>query len=214
MMIFAKSRNRTISVLFIVILMLAISHNATCNIPSSSMKGGNEVNLNSEKTLTQVSVSLGIPTAKLLELLNIDPDTNLNSTIRELNIDQNQIDYATIRFRKELWGYSLNIVLIGMVVIFLSLSLTGIIVGQLRFIATKNLDKAAKQIIPKLDNVKYRDTSYNSVVAAITALHLHLQEAEESSKMTLAWSREPVSVWKTSSKFSMPNRAILGLKRR
>jgi hypothetical protein len=182
----------------------------TILIPEEVLKSG----IPEDTALVELSVILGIPTSKLLEILKVNPETSLYTTIEELGITQEDIESARKEFRKIRWGYSWSIVLIGMIVIFLSLSLTGFLVGQIRHLAKNPREKKPKKkIIPRLANVKYRDTSYNSVIAAITALHLHLQEAEESSKMTIAWSREPVSVWKTSNKFNMPNRAIRGLKR-
>ncbi len=112
--------------------------------------------------------------------------------------------------------YSWSIVLIGMLVIFSSLSLTGLVISQLQNLSLfSKLSRlfTRRKMIPKLKDNKSRDTGIDAVIAAVTALHYHIQEAEESNKMIIAWTREPVSVWKASARFLMPNRIMRERKR-
>lgn len=176
-------------------------------------------------TLLDLSREESIPPSRLKEYLELPSETDKNISLAELNITDENIEVARTGFRRGLWRFSWNIVIVGMIVIFLSLSLTGILIGILsrlvifseksptRGIKTskKSVKKGATGV--KIENIKSRDTGNKAVIAAITALHLHLQEAEELSKMTLSWKREPVSVWKTSGKFDMPNR-VLGERKR
>jgi Na+-transporting methylmalonyl-CoA/oxaloacetate decarboxylase gamma subunit len=173
-----------------------------------------------ETTLAEVSTQTGIPVVNLINYLELPADTDRTKTLSELGVTGERIEEARSHFSDKVWGFSWNIVLVGMIVIFVSLSLTGFFINLLSRIvklserertkaATKKKksgEQETKRV--KIKDIKSRDTGYNAIVAAITALHFHLQEAEELSKMTLAWKREPVSVWKTSGKFDMPNRVI------
>lgn len=162
-----------------------------------------------DSTITEVSLSLGIPSSKLVEHLGLDPDTDRTMTLSDLQIDPDEVERARIGFKKESWRFSGNIVIVGMLVIFLSLSVTGLFVALLSKVVSVSENSGSKgKKVNKASpiDVKSRDTSYNAIVAAITALHLHLQDAEEFGKMTLSWEREPVSVWKTTGKLDMPNR--------
>jgi ornithine carbamoyltransferase len=173
-----------------------------------------------ETTLAEVANQTGIPVINLINYLELPVDTDRNMTLEELAVTEDMIEEARSHFSGKIWGFSWNIVLVGMLVIFSSLSLTGLFIGLLSRIVklsereTKSLSAKKKKSAGretkrvKIKDIKSRDTGYNAIVAAITALHFHLQEAEELSKMTLAWKREPVSVWKTSGKFDMPNRVI------
>jgi len=176
-------------------------------------------------TLSELSKQLSIPTSKLKDFLELPQETNNNLSLGELGINSDQVKSAQHLFRKRIWGFSWNIVLVGMLVIFCSLSLTGFFIGLLskvvifsekpptKPLAVKAKTKKREPTKVKISDIKSRDAGYNAVVAAITALHFHLQEAEEISKMTLSWKREPVSVWKTSGKFTMPNRIIHEIKK-
>ena len=173
-----------------------------------------------EITLEELSKQLSIPTGKLKEYFKLPPALDNTSTLAELNVDKAKVEAAHKQFRNRIWGFSWNVVLVGMLVIFCSLSLTGFFIGLLSKIVKysentvsqdrksdkKRTKKESTRV--KIADLKSRDAGYNAVIAAITALHFHLQEAEELSKMTLSWKREPVSVWKASGKFEMPNRLL------
>ncbi|MBW6515525.1 MAG: OadG family protein [Candidatus Cloacimonetes bacterium] len=172
-----------------------------------------------ETTLEELSKQLSIPSDKLKKYLDLPLGLDNTTTLAELQIDQEKVEKAHKQFRSKIWGFSWNIVLVGMLVIFCSLSLTGLFIGLLSRVVKysekppiygKKSDNDKKQVAKKVKiaDLKSRDAGYNAVIAAITALHFHLQEAEELSKMTLTWKREPVSVWKTSGKFDMPNRVL------
>ena len=177
-----------------------------------------------EDTIAELSLNLSIPASKLIEFFELPIETDRGLTLAELNISADDVEAARQKFRKTIWGFSWNIVLVGMLVIFSSLSLTGLLIGALsravifserpaktaKSAKGKTEDREAKRI--KVDDLKSRDSGYNAVIAAITALHFHLKEAEEISKMTLSWKREPISVWRTSGKLDMPNRVIRSLK--
>lgn len=168
-------------------------------------------------TLSELSEELGIPATKLKEYFHLSSDTDKHTTLHDLEISEESIEAAKEHFRRDLWRFSWNIVLVGMLVIFCSLSLTGLFIGllsKLVFLSErKELPKKEQKSTQnrvkaglKVKDLKSRDAGYNAAIAALTALHFHLQEAEELSKMTLSWTREPVSVWKTSGRLDSPNR--------
>ena len=171
-------------------------------------------------TLEELAKQLSIPPSKLKEHLELPAETNIHATLAQLGVDQEMVSQAQTEFRKKIWGFSWNIVLVGMLVIFSSLSLTGLFIGLLgKVVRYSENTRQRKQILrgkkarsktvkASMGDIKSRDAGYNAVIAAITALHFHLQEAEELSQMTLSWKREPVSVWRTSGKFDLPNRVL------
>jgi len=168
-----------------------------------------------ETSLYDLSIKLDVPVKTLKEYFKLDSKANVNASISSLGIDGSMIENAYSQFQDRKWVFSWGVVLIAMVVILLSLAATGFFVYA--FGVAVNYFDRDKKILTRVDNlnksIKSRDTSYDAVIAAIIALHCHLKEAEESEKLTLAWKREPVSVWKASSKFYLPNRTITERKK-
>ncbi len=176
-------------------------------------------------TITDLSLELNIPPGWLIDYLELSPETARDYSIEELGISLEEVEEVRLAFENRKWRFSWNIVAVGMLVIFLSLSLTGVFISLLSRIVifSERQEKKGKPDREKslerkkakvgIGDVKSRDSGYNAVIAAITALHFHLEEAEEFGKMTLSWKREPSSVWRTSGKFEMPNRIIREIKK-
>lgn len=162
-------------------------------------------------TLDDLSLVLSVPTGKIIEALELDEDVDRSKLIiDDLGLGLQEIKEAYDRFKEQRWHYSWNIVLVGMIVIFSSLALTGFFVGQLSSIGReKKPGKKTKQHPDTQNDAKQKK---DSVIAAIATVHLHLKEAEESERLIIAWNREPVCVWKTSGKMVMPNQARENLR--
>jgi len=151
-------------------------------------------------TLDDLSLILSVPAGKLIEALGEHEDIDRSILIEDLGIGINEIQEAYRKFIEQRWSYSWNIVLVGMIVIFSSLALTGFLVGQLSNIGRKKRPKKEQKTNTQDQKIEKKD----SLIAAITTVHLHIKEAEESERLIIAWNREPVCVWKTSGKMMMP----------
>ena len=169
-----------------------------------------EVKYTADNNLQEISLIVHIPLGKLIEILDISKiSDNHLKPIKELGIGVEDIERAQVQYKKDLWKYSANIVLLSMLVIFLSLALMGFFIGLLKsFVEMPKVSTAigkAPSVTDKLQE-KPETRRYNDIIAAIATLHLHIREAEESNRMIIAWQREPVSVWKTSGKLTMTSR--------
>ncbi|MFA5499114.1 MAG: OadG family protein [Candidatus Cloacimonadia bacterium] len=172
----------------------------------------NKEEITPNSNLIEVSEKIDIPIKTLKEYLRLDSSVDVKASISSLGVDAVMIDDAVNRFTSRKWIFSWGVVGIAMGVIFLSLIVTGTFV-HLFGIAVSYFDRDKKtpaRTDSESKDIKSRDTSYDAVIAAIIALHTHLKEAEESERMILAWKREPVSVWKASSKFSLANKLFGG----
>jgi len=163
-----------------------------------------DIDYNSDTNLIELSTILSIPVSKLREYFELPENIDEDKTLYELGITNNSINEASIKFEKEKWQYSLNIVLVGMIVIFSSLSLTGLFISQLRRIGGEKKYKSISKNLSDKEHGKRISTNYannhNNIIAAIATLKIYTLEAEENEKLIIAWNREPVSVWKTSGK--------------
>jgi len=170
---------------------------------SAEGKTLHNIEYSTDNTLREISLLSSIPVSKLSELLIPGEEVETDVPLESLGISIDDVETARIKFEDQLWRYSWNIVLVGMIVIFASLIVTGLCVGHLHLVVSTNFPKT-KDKIKKSQNVE-KVGKYTDIIAAITAVHLHIKNAEDDEKLIIAWNREPVSVWKTSSKFLMPN---------
>ncbi|PID28964.1 MAG: hypothetical protein CSB55_02535 [Candidatus Cloacimonadota bacterium] len=144
-------------------------------------------------------------------------------SLKDFNIDEKILLQAKKDFEKYKVRFGLGITLVGMLVVFISLMLIGIIISQMEHITKyeerkrkKKEEIAAKKVFhTSCGKISTSETevSMNSIAAVITALHIHRLEAEESHKLHLTWKRTPVSVWRASFKTMMPNKEYNYTKR-
>lgn len=180
-----------------------------------------KVDLSNNQTINQLAMSSQIPVKKLAEFLEINISEDGKTKLKELGISNSQIQQAIDKFNEQKVGFSIGIVIVGMSVVFFSLILTGFIIAQIRHIT--HIDKIKeKKIKTARTTVKTSvgkvsgpqpDISTNAVVAAITALQLHIKEVDEQNKMLLTWRRTRLSMWKSYYKVMMPNREINQVRR-
>jgi len=178
------------------------------------------------ETLFHAAAKHELPIKKMTEYLNqagakIDLSLDRGKTLEELNITENMILKAKEKFAKNRLNFGLGITLVGMVVVFASLILIGFIISQLVHI-TKHEERkknkialAKNKVSTSIGSVSTIESgvSMNSIVAVVTAIHMHRLEAEESQKMLLTWQRTPVSMWRSSVKTMMPNKEYNYTKR-
>ncbi|MGC9336517.1 MAG: OadG family protein [Candidatus Cloacimonadia bacterium] len=111
----------------------------------------------------------------------------------------------------------LDIVITGIVVVFISLSIVTAIISLFKYFAKpsskkneiqKNTKKAIHNRITSVTGgTKYASQSVDQEVlsAIITTIFLYESEVENQSRVLLTMQRAKISSWKQSAKFFMPN---------
>ncbi len=187
---------------------------------------GNKTNKSTEpitkkSTIMSISKGFDIPIKKLRGKLNLKREDS-DKTLEELNIPVKKVNGIISTFKSNLMEFSWGVVFIGMLVVFLSLLLIGFIIGQLQHIENLSRKKEKKYSANTLSvntsvgkvTAPSDQISANAIVAAVTALHLHVLEIEETNKLLLTWKRTSLNLWRYYYKFKMPNREFSQLKRR
>jgi Na+-transporting methylmalonyl-CoA/oxaloacetate decarboxylase gamma subunit len=179
-----------------------------------------EVQIDSKATFKEVSFQVDIPLKKLANLLSreIEPE----QIVAESGVTVAEIREAIEKFEQIEDSYNWSIVLIGMVVVFLSLILIGILIGLLQQLnkwdeikerQNKRVSKGKKSKIKKITAVD-GNLSNDAIVAVISAIYLHELEVEERNKLNLTWKRAPLSMWRSANKVSFPNKTFFKVRRK
>lgn len=174
-----------------------------------------KVNLTSDLTLEQAAGKIKIPVKKLIEITGLDSGTNINQTLAELDLTEEEILKAENEFRKTRNYYYLGIVIIGMLIVFLSLALVGWVINQLKFLQGFSKEKkiAVQTSLGKIISTP-EHLSRDAIIAVISTVYLHELEAREQNKLLLTWKRSSLSLWRAAGKINMPNRLFPnGLRR-
>jgi len=167
-------------------------------------------------SLTEVAFKLQIPLKQLNFYLDIDLKTESEKTLDELHISRSALKKALKNYSENQSSFYSGIILVGMLIVFLSLIMVGLIIDRMKFL--KHLDNYQKQKLVKSRKntlqVMGEKISQNDIVAAITAVYLHELETEEESKLLLTWKRATQNPWNTAAKFNMPNRVFFQERRK
>lgn len=178
-----------------------------------------QLQIDKNTTIADLSVATEIPIKKLANIMKMD--LNQHDLLSELGISQEDTIAAVKEYEKVKVDFFWNIVLIGMVIVFASLIVTGFLIGLLKHIniieelkEKKALDKAnsGKTKIKKITTTN-GNLSNDSIVAVITAIYLHELEVDEKNKMNLTWKRTPLSMWRASNAVNLPNRNFHKVRR-
>lgn len=160
-------------------------------------------------TLQEAAVRADIPVKKLKYYLDLDLLVDNSLTMAELKIAQADYQQVIEKFSRNRRSFYLGIVLVGMSIVFLSLALVGFIINHIRILHFfDNFRKNKKNISTPVTistSARGLNLSQNDIVALITAIYLHEQEAEEQDRLLLTWKRASISMWKAASKIQMPN---------
>ena len=160
------------------------------------------------ESLAEIATHCGVPVKKLNEFLPGD-DIDIYAPLGTQGFGKADVMQARQRFIEQRTGYVTGIVIVGMLVVFASLIIIGLVINQLRHVDPQNRKKKAQKAAPeataKAQPEPEPDVSTNAIIAVITALHLHVQEVEEQHKLMLTWKRTPMSMWR-AGKVTMPNR--------
>lgn len=206
---------------FLAIVLHCNTLSAKIQVPSEQMKELISEAIDQGKSVREITlkVEIGLPASNIIEILDLpglDPDKPI---IEQPELTAARLHQAIIEFDQKKWGFSWSIVLVGMLVIFTSLLITGTFVSQiqnLHFNDLRNLfSKQKKKKLPEISaSSSQTNISPNAIIAVICALNAHIQDAETQNKLELTWSREPVSLWKSTNKINLPNTVYAYKKRR
>lgn len=171
----------------------------------SSKYGINELN-----TVFETSAKLNIPVKKLKELMGLNPLDRSTDNASLQRLEKTPLEMIELKqvFDANRIQYGSSITLVGMLVVFLSLALSSIIISQLVHLNATPKPKVIK--LGKDGSIKKAPDGLNRniVVAAITALHLHVHTIEERRRLLLTFKRTPQNLWRTSGMHEMPNRNL------
>ncbi len=185
---------------------------------ASAVWAEDKLSVTGDMTLLQTARAMKMPVKKLVQKLELPHETPRTSTIGELGITKEQLEEVHKDFHGNLMAFCTSITITGMLVVFLSLIVTGVIISQIKHINQKpkkvnTPEQTVKTSIGKVTGPQ-PDISTNAIIAVITALHLHIAEAEERQKLLLTWKRAPLSLWRGSSRSAMPNQTYFQAKGR
>jgi len=164
---------------------------------------------NGNANLKQISGMYSIPVKKLKSMLNLDSnDRSLNDkSLVSLNIPLQDILRIREEFNSDIFITGSSILLAGMTVVFVALLLTYFIISLLRHLNTG--EKTLKTILDTSNRgnliSKIEKVSNDEIIAAITAVHLHLHKQEERRRIALTFQRSSTNYWRAAGKSDMPN---------
>ncbi len=158
-------------------------------------------------TILEISKKSDIPPKKLKLILGIEQSISNQTQLSTLKITQEKINLEIKKFQKEKRNFYQSIVMIGMVIVFASLLLVGIIIGQL-----KRLQKPMRSPIKKISVPQ--NIEGGEIIAITVAIFLHENEAEEQNKMILTLDNQLHNVWSAGKENDMPNRKFFLHKNR
>ena len=167
-----------------------------------------------KNSLAETAFQLEIPVKQLKIYLKLDPVTDPNLTLEELHVSKNSVRQALAAYNKSQHSFYTGIVIVGMLIVFVSLLIVGLIIQRMK--SLEYFDKKKEKTLSKsrVTAVRGVQTSQNDIIAAITTVYLHELEAEEQSRLLLTWKRASLSLWNAAAKFNMPNRVFFNNTRR
>ncbi len=167
-------------------------------------------------TFREISESTDLPIKKLINILGLEIKDD-EETPAQYGITKLQLDKAVTNYNKSRYNYYWGIVIIGMIIVFLSLALVGLIIKQLKWMSwIEKFSLKRKTVSTSLGKLISETTSprANDIIAVITAIYLHELETREQNKLLLTWKRASLSFWKATNNIDMPNRVFFHGNRR
>ncbi len=173
----------------------------------SAVLGFNELN-----TVSEVSSLLQVPIKKFKQLTistrgPLDRSMD-HMTLQALQLNPKEVKRACDIYQENRMAHGLSITLVGMLIVFSALVLTSIIISQLHRVniaptaPVANIIKVNPQgqVTDQPQNL-----SSNVIIAAITALHLHINSIAERRRLILTFKRASVNLWHASRVTELPN---------
>jgi hypothetical protein len=167
-----------------------------------------------KNNLAETAFQLEIPVKQLKIYLELDPDTDLNLTLEELHVSKKAVSQALAAYEESQHSFYTGIVIVGMLIVFVSLIIVGLIIQRMQSLKYLDKKKEKKISLSRVTGTNGRKISQNDIIAAITTVYLHELKTEEQSRLLLTWKRASLSLWNASAKFNMPNRVFFKDMRR
>lgn len=175
-----------------------------------------KLDLKPNTTFKQISAQTHIPVNKLSDLL--EGKYSKETTLAKSGLEKVDIENAVKKYSETKNRYFGAIVIVGMLIVFMGLVLTGFVISLLKHLNRMDKPKenmttnGKKPIIKKITPIK-GNLSNDSIVAVVTAIYLHELEVDEKNKINLTWKRAPLSMWKSSSVVNLPNRNFFNTRK-
>jgi len=155
------------------------------------------IEYSTEKSLIDISRELNIPEQKFKEVLQIEKNISNQKTLAELQIDSTKFATGLQKYEETKSTFLRGIVLVGMLIVFISLSLVGFLIGQLQHLHLFE----RKKVSSKIDEKTYS----NNEIAAMVTIYLHEKKVEQQNNLLVTWTRAPVNMWRASNVNDFPN---------
>jgi hypothetical protein len=164
-----------------------------------------ETKITSEMTLAEISMETAVPMKKLKLHLGLEKSADQSIPLKDFSLSVEDVTVAVEKFDAEKKSFLGGTVLAGMLIVFSSLILIGLIINQLQHL--NKFDKKAKKK-SKSSKTKpvLKDMNSDSLVAAMTTIFLHEMDVEEQNKLHLTWKRAGLSSWRSAILNNSPNR--------
>jgi len=179
-------------------------------------------NFDETSTLAQISRTFSIPIKKLKNLMGFKVKNQEHHSIQLLGKSVEEVIEVIDDYQETVHNYGWAVTLVGMLVVFSALIITSIVISQLIYLNREKKPKkdsskpvAASDAKPKeMAADTATDPDRDSMIAAITALHLYKTDLEERRKLALTFRRTPTNQWRASAVLSMPNREMNSYRRK
>ncbi len=173
----------------------------------SATYGINELN-----SVLETATRLNIPVKKFKEIIGLNPlDRRMDhASLQVVGKSPEEIIELKREFDENRIQYGSSITIVGMLVVFTSLALSSLVISQLVHLNKKQKTKPQTIKIAKDGKVRSAPDGLNKdvLVAAITALHIHVQSIDERRRLLLTFKRTPLNLWRASNVTEMPNRNL------
>ena len=169
-------------------------------------------------TLSELAAIKSVPVKKLRAWAGLSSSDKRfdNNSLQALGKTPAELEEFVGKFRSEMLNYGLTITVFGVLVVFFALSITALVISQLKRL-NKEPKKKQEQVIVADKQGKVishpQDLNMDIIAAAITALHMHKQNIEDRRRLLLTFRRQRADQWHSSAVLSMPNLRFLRKRR-
>jgi hypothetical protein len=186
------------------------------------------------RTLRDLAEDTKYPIKKLSSILGLEiGKTGYEKPLRDFGISPQRIKRAIRTYEAEETDFLWSIIATGMIIVFASLILTGLVVALLEYFHRLGNQRTRRKILTK-PAIETTDTTAaelrrnrrkrakttrtaademdaHTIVAIAAAIRLHESSMEEANRILATWTKASVSTWKASR--MMPNRRFFDKRR-
>ncbi|MDD3050313.1 MAG: OadG family protein [Candidatus Cloacimonetes bacterium] len=164
-------------------------------------------NISEDKTLKEISFITEIPVSKLIEYTGLSRDTDRDATLRTLKLKNSDIQSAITKYNQNKTFFFSGIIIVGMLVVFSSLLIVGLVIIQLKKIV--NLFERKKKTVENKSVNETKRVSTGSlgeevITAVFTAIYLYEAEIEERRRQN-SFFKTFTTNWRALNHLNMPN---------